>query len=157
MITAARWDRMVLRPVLGEDGKRRHWADEASARAELYGASPRELFSFFEVEPVDLDAYWAALDRADWWWSMADDGGAYRAGAAEIGKLECQALLSPEHAATFAAFQRHYHAPPGTRDQIAPKPPRDSGRLPQGEDKRSLAECEASQSGGEAASPGDNP
>lgn len=124
MITAARWDKMALRTVFGKDGKRRHWPDEATARAELQAESPRELFHFFVVEPIDLDAYWVALDRADWWWSMADDSRAYNEGSAQIGRLESQALWSPEHAAMFDAFQKHYHAPPDTRDQIAPKPPR---------------------------------
>lgn len=124
MITAARWDKMTLRAVMGADGKRRYWPDEATARAELYGESPKELFSFRPVEPISLGEYWKALDRADWYWSMADDGDAYSRGAAEIGKLECQALLSPEHAAMFDAFQRHYDAPVGTRNEIAPKPER---------------------------------
>lgn len=124
MITAGRWDKMTLRSVVDADGKRRHWQDEKAARAELYGDHPKELFQFYEVEPVALPAYWDALNRADWYWSMADDGGAYSRGAAEIGKLECQALWSPEHAAMFEAFQRHYDAPVATRNEVAPKPAR---------------------------------
>lgn len=116
--------------VQNSDGTRRFWPDEATAREAIKALDPRWLPTFFTIEAIDLHDYWLALDRADWWYSMADDNAAYSRGAASVARVESQALLSPAHNRMYLAFKRHYSLPPDTRDEKAPKPSRPEASAP---------------------------
>lgn len=66
-----------------------------------------------KAEPIDLAAFWDALDSFDWGYEWSDDHSVYEAARKQLDEFRSRATLSPAHAALFQAFEayaraRHY-------------------------------------------------
>lgn len=71
-----------------------------------------------------LIEFYDMLEQHDWYYAFSDDHRVWKAGNANLAKIQNIVRESAEHAALYSGFHNHYFSGPAWSTEQSPKPER---------------------------------